>query len=182
MTSISFQSKIFIVPGLGNSGEQHWQTLWENQFTFTRIQQREWDKPDQNEWIETIDKTLKSFPLDEIILIGHSLACTTIAFWSEKYGRKIKGALLVAPSDTEAESYPPGTTGFKPMCLHNLPFPSITITSSDDYYVSLARATFFANAWGSEFINVGIAGHINVGSGFGPWDEGLKFLEKLDKR
>src|SRR6187402_3686920 len=100
MTTPSFQSKIFIVPGLGNSGEQHWQTLWENQFGFTRIQQREWETPDRSEWIETIDRTINSFPLDEIILVGHSLACTTIASWSAEYGRKVKGALLVAPSDT----------------------------------------------------------------------------------
>ncbi|HEY3403278.1 MAG TPA: alpha/beta hydrolase [Ohtaekwangia sp.] len=181
MTPTSFQSKIFIVPGLGNSEETHWQTLWENQFGFTRIQQREWETPDRDEWIETIDKTLKSFPLDEVVLVGHSLACTTIAAWSQRYGRKIKGALLVAPSDTEADTYPPGTTGFKPMCLHKFPFPVITVTSSDDYYVTLQRAELFATAWGGEFVNVGALGHINVASGFGKWDDGLQFLSKLDK-
>src|SRR5690242_20165565 len=95
----SFRSRIFIVPGLGSSGEQHWQTLWEKQFGFTRIQQKNWDTPVRQHWIEALDESLKSIPLNEVILVGHSLACSTIVFWHQQYQRKIKGALLVAPSD-----------------------------------------------------------------------------------
>jgi len=29
-------------------------------------------------------------------------------------------------------------------------------------------------------VNIGNAGHINVTSGYGDWDEGLKFLQELD--
>lgn len=178
--SKSFQSKIFIIPGLGNSGEQHWQTHWENQFGFTRIQQREWETPDRTEWIEVIDGVLKNVPLNEVVLVGHSLACSTIVYWAQQYNRKVKGALLVAPSDTEAASYPSGTTGFTSMPVSKLSFPSICITSSNDFYVTLDRATHFAATWGSDLVNIGAAGHINVASGHGPWVEGLKFLERLD--
>jgi len=177
----SFRSKIFIVPGLGNSGDQHWQTHWEKQFGFTRIQQKDWDTPVRNDWVDRLDENLKAAPLHEVILVGHSLACSTIVFWAQTYQRRIKAALLVAPSDTEADIYPPGTTGFKPMPSHRLNFPSLTITSTDDPYVSLDRATTFANAWGSELVNIGSAGQINVASGFGPWSEGVKFLEQLDR-
>lgn len=175
-----FKSKIFILPGLGNSGEDHWQTHWENQFNFTRIQQRDWDKPVCAEWIETIDKQIETTSTNQIIFVGHSLACATIVNWATRYYRKIKGALLVAPSDTEATSFPKGTTGFTPMPLKKLEFPSITITSSNDFYVTLERAKFFANAWGSPLINIGDAGHINTAAGFGRWDEGLEYLKKLD--
>ena len=49
--------------------------------------------------------------------------------------------------------------------------------------MSIERASLFASSWGSEFIDVGDAGHINAESGFGVWEFGLNrvtvFLEKL---
>ena len=115
-----------------------------------------------------------------MILVAHSLACTTVAYWAQKFNVKIKGALLVGPSDTEADTYPPGTTGFKPVPLIKLPFRSIVVASTNDYYVTLARAAQFAESWGSELVNIGEAGHINVASGYGDWNAGLEFLKKLD--
>jgi predicted alpha/beta hydrolase family esterase len=88
--------------------------------------------------------------------------------------------LLVGPSDTEADSYPPGTSGFKPVPLFKLPFPSIAIMSTNDPYVSNVRATLFAEKWGSELVNIGNAGHINTAAGYGDWEEGLKYLKQLD--
>jgi uncharacterized protein len=175
-----FRSRIFIVPGLGNSGEGHWQTIWQTRFGFQRIEQSEWDRPVCTAWINTINTFLISEKANNVILVGHSLACNTIAAWAKEFGTTIKGALLVAPSDTEADSYPPGTTGFKPMVLRQLPFPSITIASSNDPYVTTSRARTFANAWGSKLIEIGNAGHINVASGQGNWEAGLRYLEQLD--
>jgi len=80
-------------------------------------------------------------------LVAHSLANTAVAAWAQKYKRVIKGALLVAPSDTEAATYPPGTTGFMPMVLNKLPFTSVVVASTDDYYVSIQRAEYFARCW-----------------------------------
>jgi predicted alpha/beta hydrolase family esterase len=37
--------RLFILPGLNNSGPQHWQTHWEQLYGFTRIQQMDWDTP-----------------------------------------------------------------------------------------------------------------------------------------
>jgi len=169
---------ILIHPGLGNSGEGHWQTLWQQQYGFQRVEQRDWDTPSCSEWIETLDRAVMHYKND-VVVVGHSLACCTIARWSERYNRMIKGALLVAPSDTEVDSYPPGTSGFMPMPLNRLPFPTITISSSNDFYVTPARARQFASAWGSTLIDIGEAGHINPASGFGPWEEGLKYLADL---
>lgn len=176
----TFSAKILVLPGLNNSGEEHWQTLWEKQFGFTRVEQRDWDTPVCSDWIETLDNKIRSLHAPDIILVGHSLACCTIGYWAKHYDRKIKGALLVAPSDTEAASFPTGTAGFTPMPLNRLPFPSITVTSTNDYYVTTDRARHFANAWGSEFITIGEAGHINTASGLGAWPQGLEYLKRLD--
>jgi predicted alpha/beta hydrolase family esterase len=178
---MNFTSRILILPGLGNSGEQHWQSSWERQYPdFERVNQHDWDTPVCEDWISRIDKAVMAADPANVILVGHSLACSTIAYWAKTFQRPIKGALLVAPSDTEAESYPSGTTGFAPVPLFKLPFPSIVVASTDDFYVTLERATLFAEAWGSKLVNIGAAGHINVNSGYGDWPEGLPFLKELD--
>ncbi|CAN5635543.1 alpha/beta hydrolase [soil metagenome] len=178
---MEFKSTILILPGLGNSGEGHWQTIWQQQFGFEKIEQSDWETPVCDVWIETIDAAVMQHDLNNIILVAHSLANTTVAAWFKKYNRKIKGALLVAPSDTEAETYPPGTTGFNPMCLDKLPFNSITVMSEDDVYVIPARAKYFADCWGSKLVSIGNAGHINVTAGYGKWEEGLQYLSELDQ-
>ncbi|QMW04447.1 RBBP9/YdeN family alpha/beta hydrolase [Spirosoma foliorum] len=178
---MDFTSRVLIVPGLGNSGEQHWQSLWERQFpNFERVGQTEWDAPVCEDWISKLDQVVMVGDPSTVLLVGHSLACSTIAYWANTFQRPIKGALLVAPSDTEADSYPSGTIGFSPVPLSKLPFPSIVVASTDDFYVSLGRATLFARAWGSELVNIGSAGHVNVASGYGDWPEGLALLKKLD--
>ncbi|CAH0995394.1 hypothetical protein EMA8858_01515 [Emticicia aquatica] len=170
----------FILPGLGNSGANHWQTHFENLGdNFKRINQQEWDAPYCDDWLETIDKTLAEYDLENVILIGHSLACTTIAHWAKKYNKTIKGALLVAPSDIENPVYTFPATGFTPIPLEKIKFKTIVVASSNDEWVSLERAKFFAENWGSEFINIGDAGHINADAGYGEWNFGLEILKKL---
>lgn len=170
-----------IVPGLGNSGEEHWQTYFEKSGDhFRRIVQQEWDAPDCNDWISTIEEQLKSFDLSTVVLIGHSLGCVTIAHWAEKYNGKIKGALLVAPSDLEAPVYDFPATGFAPIPVSKIGFKTIVVASADDPWVSLERAKYFANNWGSDFINIGNAGHINAAAGYGPWQQGLDLLKQFD--
>jgi predicted alpha/beta hydrolase family esterase len=171
--------KVFTVPGLYNSGPQHWQTHWENKYRHIRIEQKDWETPVCDDWLQGIDKAVDQHPLNEVVLIGHSLACCTIVRWAEKYKRIIKGALLVAPSDVEAPSYPPGTTGFSPMPKFKLPFPSIVIASTNDEYVTFKRAQEFAHNWGSEFINAGDLGHINSNSNLLSWQFGYSVLERL---
>ena len=173
-------TRFFIVPGLGSSGPTHWQTYFERQNPdFTRIEQREWDAPDRTEWVETLEQALAGEDLSQVVLIAHSLGCPTVAHWATTYGHRIKGALLVAPADVEAPqfaSFP--TTGFGPMPMQRLPFPSKIVTSTTDPWVSLARAQQFAEAWGSELVNIGDAGHINTASGHGDWPAGLALLQE----
>ncbi len=170
-----------IIPGLGNSGPEHWQTYFERSAdNFIRINQEEWDEPSCKEWVENIDKAISLYDPSTVVLIGHSLGCTTIAHWAKQSGKKIKGALLVAPSDIENPVYTFPATGFAPIPIQEINFPTIVVASTNDPWVSLARATNFAQKWGSKLINIGEAGHINSDSGFGKWDEGLQFLKTFD--
>jgi predicted alpha/beta hydrolase family esterase len=173
------------VPGVTNSGPQHWQSLWEKQFPekFHRIEQEEWDAPVCAEWTDQIELEVQMRKPENVVLIAHSLGCTAVARWAKEYGataKEIKGALLVAPSDCEASTYDFDTKGFAPIPLLKLPFRSLVVASRNDEYISFDRAKIFANAWGSEFVDVGDKGHINAGAGFGEWNEGLELLKRLD--
>jgi predicted alpha/beta hydrolase family esterase len=53
------------------------------------------------------------------------------------------------------------------------------VASEDDPFVSLARARYFAEKWGSEFTNIGAKGHINSDSNLGIWAEGQLILKKM---
>jgi uncharacterized protein len=171
---------ILIHPGLGNSGEQHWQTIWERQHPeFVRVYQKDWETPVCADWIAQLDETVTQFNLSEVVIVGHSLACVTIVQWAKKYQRIIKGALLVAPSDTEAASYPLGTKGFCPMLMEKLTFKTIVVGSTNDPYVTVDRVKQFAEGWGSELVWIGDAGHINAASGYGDWPFGLELLKRL---
>jgi predicted alpha/beta hydrolase family esterase len=170
----------FILPGLGNSGPQHWQTHFEHSgANFHRINQQEWDAPVCDDWINTIDATLSNYDLSTIVLIGHSLGCVTIAHWAARFNKIIKGAMLVAPSDIENPVYTFPAVGFAPIPQQKIHFKTIVVASTDDPWVSIERANFFADNWGSQLINIGNAGHINADAGFGKWDEGLEILKTL---
>ena len=101
-------TKYFIVPGLGNSGPEHWQTFFENSGNnFQRIIQEEWDVPDCDDWVATIDQAIAGQDPLTTVLIGHSLGCITIAHWANRYNKKIMGALLVAPTSLNANILKP---------------------------------------------------------------------------
>jgi predicted alpha/beta hydrolase family esterase len=175
---MSSDTHVLTVPGLWNSGPEHWQSLWEVEAGFRRVEQREWEAPDRRDWVAALDAAVEEAG-PGVVLAAHSLGCVTVAHWAAETRQAIRGAFLVAPSDVEAPIYPAGPVGFGPMPLARLPFPSLVVASSDDPWVSLDRARRFAEAWGSRLVEVGPAGHINTASGHGPWPEGRRLLDEL---
>jgi len=174
---------VLTIPGLWNSGPQHWQTHWEAKHGWQRVVQRDMDLADRDEWVETLDRAVAAQP-SPVILAAHSLGCSLVAQWAkDRGGRGVAGAFLVAPSDVEAPGYPAEGRSFSSMPLATLPFPTVVVASANDEYVALDRARAFAAAWGSDFVVIGDAGHINGASGHGPWPEGerllLEFLARL---
>ena len=170
---------ILTVPGLYSSGPDHWQSHFERELeNCLRVEQAEWITPVCRDWIAVLDDAIERHGND-VVLAAHSLGCCSVAHWAAKYKRTIVGALLVGPSDVEAPTYPSGTTGFSPMPLGRLPFPTITVVSRDDRYVSFERAQFFASCWGSEVEDAGNAGHLNTDAGYGAWPRGKELVREL---
>jgi predicted alpha/beta hydrolase family esterase len=65
------------------------------------------------------------------------------------------------------------------MPLVSFPFRSIVVASTNDPRVDLQRAGFFAACWGSRFVTVEDAGHMNEQSGIGDWAAGRGLLLEL---
>lgn len=172
---------IIIIPGLGGSGEDHWQSFWLNKFeNSSKIIQDDWNQPNLDNWLKKLNDTI--LKLDSpIILIAHSLAVSLVLHWAERYtNSNIKGALLVAPADVDSPMHTPDIVrGFAVMPTLTLPFSSIVVTSENDPFVSLDRAKYFAEKWDSDFINIGSKGHINAESNLEFWEEGQIILQKL---
>jgi predicted alpha/beta hydrolase family esterase len=170
---------VLTIPGLWNSGPQHWQTHWEAKHGFTRVLQRDFDRPNRTEWVRTLDAAIRA-QYEPPILAAHSLGCTLVAQWvADHGGAGVAGAFLVAPSDVEAPGYPEEGRDFATMPLVRLPFRSIVVASTNDEYVTVPRARQFATAWAATLALIGDAGHINGASGHGPWPEGEAMLMEL---
>jgi predicted alpha/beta hydrolase family esterase len=171
---------VLILPGLGSSGPDHWQTHWQKQNPdFMRVEQRDWDNPDRDEWTATLDRAIAAQPAPPL-LVAHSLACALVAHWAAGATRKLHGALLVAPADVDSETHTPTEVrGFAPMPLTPIAARCIVAASADDPFVDPARARHFARAWRARFVEVGSCGHINSASGLGAWPTGQKLFAEL---
>ena len=170
----------FIIPGYGGSGVNHWQTWFEQSgVNFHRIVQKDWNNPDINDWISTLDNAITKYEPESVVLVAHSLGCLTVAEWAKRYNRNIKAALLVAPPDTDLLHYKLQKELFPEVPLSKLNFPSRLVASTNDPWAKIEQAEFYAQSWGSEFINIGRAGHINDISGHYEWREGLEILYSL---
>ncbi|MEJ7710779.1 MAG: alpha/beta hydrolase [Pyrinomonadaceae bacterium] len=171
---------LLIVPGVNNSGPEHWQSIWQAKYTGARrAQQENWDLPDRDDWVAGLDRAVQTIE-GEFVIVAHSLGCITAVHWAVLSVKRLaKGALLVAPVDLETPDYPPGVGGFTPTPMSKLPFPSIVVGTTNDEYCTLARAEQFARAWGGRFVDAGASGHINSASGYGEWPEGENLLNTL---
>ena len=173
-------TRTLILPGLHNSDSDHWQSRWEaRDESLRRVIQDDWETPHCGDWVARLDQALALMGPDAVV-VAHSAGCALVAHWAIGHPlQRIRGALLVAPSDPEALSFPFGPTGFAPMPLRRLPFRSVVVASSNDPYLTLSRAKTFATAWGSDFVMIGEAGHIGSASRLGDWPEGFSLLRSL---
>jgi predicted alpha/beta hydrolase family esterase len=167
---------IVIVPGWRNSGPGHWQSLWAERFAgVVRVQQDDWVMPSRNAWVASITRTIleQEHP---VLVVAHSLGCIATAHLPPRAVKRIHGALLVAPADPERRSV---LCDFAPVPYKPFPYRSVLVASSNDPYCPVRLAGAYARAWGSEFVRMQNAGHINIESGHGEWPLGVALLQSL---
>jgi len=168
MHSASF----LLLPGLGNSNPSHWQTHWQTEHGYQRVEQANWDQPNLQDWLATLRRAVNAQD-SAVVLVAHSLACSLVAHFAKAHAERVLGAFLVSPADVESKRCTPDEARcFSPIPLAPLPFPAHVVASADDPYVDFARAEFFAASWGASFTDAGACGHINASSGLGAWPEG----------
>ncbi len=175
-------SRVLLLPGWQNSGPEHWQSRWERLHGDQRVEQHDWDWPRRGDWMARLDEVLLQDDAPAL-LVAHSLGCQLVASWAEhsQHTDRVKGALLVAPPDTERTDTPPQLHNWRPIRRSRLPFASIAVISSDDPYGAAERSAQMAQDWGSLTVMAGPRGHLNAESGLGDWPEGRALLEQLSR-
>lgn len=170
---------ILIVPGFGNSGRGHWQSILERSIPGARrVEMPSWSVPLRDEWVAAIVAAVAAAPAPPV-LVAHSLGCIAVAHWAGTSRRDVHAAMLVAACDPERSGLPRPLRDFAPVPLEKLEFRTLLVASSDDPYCSVSRAADFAHGWGATLRVVGRRGHLNVEAGFGPWPEGEALLGEL---
>lgn len=165
-----------IVPGWRNSGRGHWQTFWADSLpNAVRVEQEDWLAPAKDAWVNTLKDTIAAID-GPIVIIAHSLGCITTVHLPEEAASRIVGAFLVAPADPWRRAE---LEDFAPVPYEALPYPSMVVAGSDDPFCTARKASAYARSWGSDFVRLQGAGHINIESGHGPWPGGKVLLESL---
>lgn len=170
---------VLVLPGFGDSGPGHWQTLWESRFpAWRRVNLGRWDAPRCEDWVRELDAAVRRCAAPPV-LVAHSLACLLVAHWAGQSSLPVAGAFLVAVPEPASPSFPATATGFTPVPMQRLAFPTLVVASANDSFGSVAHARRCAKAWGSRFADIGDVGHINADSGIGDWPEGYALFEEF---
>ena len=169
-------ARFIIVPGWRDSGPGHWQSLWAERLPgAVRVQQDDWITPNRAAWVESIARTILAQD-GPVIVAAHSLGCIATTHLPPEAVARIQGALLVAPADPERLAV---LSDFAPVPFEKLPYRHVLVASSNDPFCPVRLAGAYARAWGSEFVRLPDAGHINTESGHGEWPLGMALLQSL---
>ena len=173
-------ANVLILPGWQNSGPEHWQSRWELDHGFVRVEQHDWMRPLRGDWIARLEEVLLACD-EPAVLVAHSLGCVQTAAWAvhSRNVHRVKAALLVAPPDVERDDVRQILPGWSALSWQALSFKTVLLASSNDPFCELARSRQFAAAWGAEFVEVGPHGHLNAESGLGDWPEAGERLNQL---
>ncbi|WP_082666003.1 alpha/beta hydrolase [Aureimonas sp. AU4] len=173
-----------IVPGLNGSPEGHWQHFWAHEDAGAElVDQEDWARPRLTDWLHALEARIAA-SAPGVILVAHSLGCALVGALSQRPSAShVGGALLVAPADVSSLTRShPTAADFDVGTSRTLPFASIVVASRNDPFMKFERAEEHAGIWGSALIDLGAAGHINIGSGYGRWPDAAILAEGLRGR
>lgn len=157
--------RLVIVPGLHGSGAEHWQSWLHGQVAGSvRVEQDAWSTPDLERWSERVADTVGALGGGPHVVVAHSFGClATVRALARRPSLEVAQLLLVAPAEPNrfdvAAALPQSRLAAR----------SCVVASDDDPWMSATQAHAWALRWGSDWINLGNAGHVNVDSGYGPF-------------
>ena len=163
-----------IVPGLHGSGPDHWQSWFERQIAnCVRVVQSDWSTPNLPQWSAKLRRELNRAS-GRVWIVAHSFGCLAAVQTAVDHSERIAGLMLVAPADP---------CSLRPARRHRASArstcPRSLVASTNDRWMSFDRAAAWADAWGSELLSLGTAGHVNVEAGYGAWPRGLDIYWSL---
>ena len=168
-----------IVPGVGGSDSNHWQSWLQRELmSCSRVQQKDWNLPILKDWMKSF-VTLVAKTEAPIQIVAHSFGClTSVAALAQhpELTSKIKKMILVAPANPArfgANGFARNSPNDYATYFHQLKIavPTEMIISENDPWLSFDDALALAKAWRIKPRNLGQVGHINVASGFGSFPE-----------
>jgi hypothetical protein len=168
--------KTLIVHGLDGSPAPHWQQWWAaTDPNAILVDLPQPHAPNRVQWHIELAGMILRHP--NCLLVGHSLGAVLIAQVLANWPQlAVKGALLVAPADQDIS---PRIAGFGTIPNQTLDLPVTLVASRNDPWMSFARAETVAAQLGADLVDAGLAGHINVASGYGPWPLGKALRDAL---
>lgn len=178
MASALDQFRVLIAPGLHNSGPGHWQSRWQlHNPAFERVRQEDWAQPDLARWAGRIDHHRQHGRDDRpVLIVAHSFGALASVHSVARNPAGVAGLLLVAPADPDKFK----VAAQLPQLA--LPVPSILVGSRNDPWMTLEKATGWAQRWNSVLVDAGALGHINAESNLGDWPQGLETLYFLAEK
>jgi len=91
------EAEILVIPGLGGSGPDHWQSRWEAKIpAVLRVVQADWEKPRLAAWRDRIVEEVAR-ATHPVVLVAHSLGVLAAVYAASflargESGDKVKGA------------------------------------------------------------------------------------------
>ncbi len=177
-----------IVPGFHGSGPTHWQSWLEDMLPESRrVTGIDWEQPILRVWADAIVRCIDNCP-KPVIIVGHSFGCLASTLAVLERPKQVAGVLLVAPADPERfaaqgvrKSTDPGSGASVGALLpsRGLGTTGLVIASTNDPWMTFAKARTWAGIWELSLYNAGRVGHINVDSGHGPWPLVCELLQAL---
>lgn len=160
-----------IVPGIGDSGSDHWQTQWQRELQAERVQQRDWRDPDIGRWAKTVEDAL-SRRQHTAVLIAHSFGCLASVVAAARRPDQVQALFLAAPADPKRLD-----------CTDDLmvtpPVSTVVVASRNDPHMGFEQAIRWSQRWNAGFVDAGATGHINADSGHSSWTFGLSTSANL---
>ena len=87
---VTAAASVLVLPGYGDSGPEHWQSLWEAADPrLRRVAQQDWLEPKLDDWLATLDREVSACATPPL-LVAHSLGCALVAHWVQRTHRAVR--------------------------------------------------------------------------------------------